>query len=89
VHLVDDTAVIQSECSSNLISTETLSGCIVGVKKAVGRKCGRCWFYDDSIGKVGSSRIDLCQRCDNAITVWERVSGTKFPAAAVTAEVSK
>jgi len=89
VHLVDDAATIQSECSANLISTETSSGCVVGVKKAAGRKCGRCWFYDDYIGNVGSSRFDVCQRCDDAITVWERVSGSKFTAAPVAVEVSK
>ncbi len=84
---MDNIATIQSECSSNLISTETSSSCVVGVKKATGRKCGRCWFYDDNIGKVGSSRFDVCQRCDDAIMVWERVSGSKFNAV-VAAEVS-
>jgi hypothetical protein len=70
--------MIHSQCSPNYTNTETLSGCIVGVKKAVGQKCGRCWFFDENIGKVGVSRYDLCQRCDDAIIVWERQSGTKF-----------
>ena len=73
--------MIQSECSRSFTSTESSSGCVVGVKKAVGHKCGRCWFYDDNIGKTGSSRFDVCQRCDDAITVWEKESGTQFAGA--------
>jgi len=48
------------------------------VKKASGTKCGRCWFYDDQVGKSDLPHSDVCQRCNQAISSWEEKTGEKF-----------
>jgi isoleucyl-tRNA synthetase len=79
IYLVDSPEAIADACDEKYISTaETSSGCIVGVAKAKGTKCERCWFYDTEIGKEDLPNNDLCQRCNNAITVWENVMGESF-----------
>jgi len=60
------------------VTGDTASGCVVGVKKADGSKCGRCWFYDEQVGKLGLLHAVLCERCDSAISIWERDTGIKF-----------
>lgn len=79
VELVDSKDEVMSTCDEKYVATaNTLSGCIVGVKKASGEKCGRCWFYDDQVGKHGLTHSDICQRCNAAIVSWEEETGTKF-----------
>mmetsp|Transcript_26336 Transcript_26336/g.26770 ORF Transcript_26336/g.26770 Transcript_26336/m.26770 type:complete len:537 (+) Transcript_26336:200-1810(+) len=79
IHIVDSHAIILDSCDEKYVSTdETLSGCIVGVTKAEGTKCDRCWFYDTQVGKLGLPYDDICQRCNDAITVWERNTGETF-----------
>jgi isoleucyl-tRNA synthetase len=79
VHLVDNESDISLACDEKYISgSETESGCIVGVAKANGPKCGRCWFHDDQIGKQGLPHADVCQRCNEAIFSWEKQTGQTF-----------
>lgn len=79
VHIVDSAGDIANTCDEKYISSgETLSGSVVGVKKASGRKCGRCWFYDKQVGKHGLPHADACQRCNDAILTWERHTGEAF-----------
>jgi isoleucyl-tRNA synthetase len=79
VELVDSKDEVTSACDEKYIaSSGTLSGCVVGVKKTSGEKCGRCWFYDDQVGKLGLPHGDICQRCNEAIFSWEKETGTKF-----------
>ena len=39
----------------------------VGVKKANGVKCPRCWNYSETVGK-DKTHPDLCERCSNVMT---------------------
>lgn len=79
VNLVDSEDAITSACDATYIAKGELSGCMIGVKKADGVKCGRCWFYDKEVGKHGLRYgEDLCQRCDDAIFSWEEKTGGKF-----------
>jgi isoleucyl-tRNA synthetase len=79
VHIVDSEAELAQVCEEKYISaSDTLSGCIIGVKKASGQKCGRCWFYDKQVGKHGLPHADACQRCNDAILSWERHTGEAF-----------
>jgi isoleucyl-tRNA synthetase len=79
IHLMDDPDSISKFCEENYITAyETSSGCTVGVAKAQGKKCGRCWFYDTQIGKLGLPHGDICQRCNDAIAVWEKTTGETF-----------
>ncbi|MGK3755682.1 MAG: isoleucyl-tRNA synthetase, partial [Bacillariaceae sp.] len=79
IHIVDSPETILNSCDEKYVSTDdTSSGCIVGVTKSEGAKCGRCWFYDTQIGKLGLPHDDICQRCNDAITVWEKKTGEAF-----------
>eukprot|EP00531_Pseudo-nitzschia_arenysensis_P000513 CAMPEP_0116145042 /NCGR_PEP_ID=MMETSP0329-20121206/16358_1 /TAXON_ID=697910 /ORGANISM="Pseudo-nitzschia arenysensis, Strain B593" /LENGTH=1035 /DNA_ID=CAMNT_0003640573 /DNA_START=75 /DNA_END=3178 /DNA_ORIENTATION=- len=79
INIVDSADAIAESCDEKYISTaETSSGCIVGVAKAKGTKCGRCWFYDEKIGEEDLPHSDICQRCNHAITEWEEVTGEEF-----------
>lgn len=79
VNVVDSRSAIASACEADYISTEdTVSGCIVGVKKASGQKCSRCWFYDESVGNHDLRHPDACQRCNAAIDAWENATGKTF-----------
>jgi isoleucyl-tRNA synthetase len=79
VNLVASEDEIASSCDERYISTSaTQSGCKVGVTKASGTKCGRCWFYDNQVGKLGLPHDDACQRCNEAIFAWEKSTGAIF-----------
>jgi isoleucyl-tRNA synthetase len=79
VKIVGSKEEIASFCDTAYISSDdTLSGCIVGVKKASGHKCGRCWFYDDNVGNHDLKHSDVCQRCNVAIDAWEEATGNFF-----------
>jgi isoleucyl-tRNA synthetase len=80
VKLVDSEDEVTSSCDAAYTMKGELSGCMIGVKKAEGTKCGRCWFYDKEVGKHARYGADLCQRCDTAIFSWEEKSGAKFSA---------
>ena len=89
VVLVDSEDDVKEACDEKYVSgSGTQSGCIVGVGKASGEKCGRCWFYDKQVGKQGLPFDDVCQRCHEAIFAWEKKTGEKFvrPAAEPAAE---
>jgi isoleucyl-tRNA synthetase len=78
VNMVNSAEEVSKLCDEKYVSSNTISGCVVGVKKSSGTKCGRCWFYDNQIGKLGLRYDDLCQRCDHAIFSWEKETGNKF-----------
>lgn len=79
VKLVNSSEEIAEFCEKQYISaSNTESGCIVGVKKASGQKCSRCWIYDNHVGKHGLPHTDACQRCNAAISAWEKQNGEVF-----------
>lgn len=79
IHIVENPDEIAANCDKKYTSSEdTLSGCVVGVTKAEGKKCGRCWFYDTGIGNEGLPHDDVCQRCNDAISKWEKNTGDTF-----------
>lgn len=47
-----------------VIDSQSLKEGKVGVKKADGEKCPRCWIYDISVGKNGQK---VCDRCLNEL----------------------
>lgn len=82
IHLVNNHDQVVQGCGGEkyvAAPDSTLSGATVGVVKTSGKKCGRCWFYDNNVGKLGLPHgTDLCQRCDAAITMWENRNGKSF-----------
>ena len=45
---------------------ESKSGAFVGVKKAGGAKCDRCWFWSDTVG-THDGLDNVCPRCAEAV----------------------
>ena len=82
INLVDRPEDVVEHCleAHQVLATNALSGIMVGVTKAKGHKCERCWFYDKEIGSSSDRKHgdDLCQRCDEAITTWEEKNGKQF-----------
>lgn len=78
IKIVDSAEEVKANCDEKYVSDETISGCVVGVKKAEGTKCGRCWFYDNQVGKHGLKYDGICQRCNDAVFEWEKSTGQKF-----------
>jgi len=88
INMVDSPEEVTKFCGETYASKVDLStsGCIVGVTKATGRKCQRCWFYDNQVGNLGYENDDICQRCNDAIKTWEVTTGEKFEKPAVEIE---
>lgn len=80
VIIVDSAKEITTFCEERYTSTTPmLSGCVVGIKKASGQKCARCWFYDEKVGMDKNvAHSDVCSRCNDAISQWEKKSGNMF-----------
>jgi len=78
INLVDSAEAVSQACGENYTSTSSLSGCIVGVKKAAGKKCSRCWFYDEEVGNNVFIHNNLCQKCNEAVFAWEKETGQTF-----------
>ena len=40
----------------------------VGVTRARGKKCDRCWYYSDSVGQDRDANLnDVCLRCAEVV----------------------
>ncbi len=48
------------------VESEDIEGLTVGIKRAEGEKCPRCWIYDKSVGKNGQP---VCDRCMEQIKI--------------------
>ena len=76
--MVDSKEEVLSACEDSYISSNSETGFTVGIKKAEGKKCGRCWFYDDQVGNLGLPHDDICERCNHAISSWEEETEQTF-----------
>jgi isoleucyl-tRNA synthetase len=76
VTVVDSPAEVLSQCDTYKIeSTDSESGLTIGVAKANGVKCDRCWYYSESVGE-DHEHSDICLRCADVV----RTDGFKVPA---------
>lgn len=67
VTVVDSPAEVLSSCDTYKIeSGDSESGLTIGVTKAKGVKCDRCWYYSDSVGE-DHEHSDICLRCADVI----------------------
>jgi isoleucyl-tRNA synthetase len=46
----------------NAYRSEVMEGLVIGVDKAAGKKCQRCWMYSESVGS-DPEHEDICDRC--------------------------
>jgi len=77
VYLKTDTNDLRLKCNEKYVATGKETSFEIGVTKAKGSKCARCWFYDELIPK-GGPRTDLCQRCNQALSLWELETNQTF-----------
>jgi len=67
VRLASSPEDIAASCPSYRLSpSETESGVTVGITKALGKKCERCWYYSESVGH-SHDHSEICLRCDDVI----------------------
>ena len=52
--------------AADLADKDWAAGIEISVEKAVGEKCGRCWKYHETVGRV-SAHPTLCERCSKNI----------------------
>ena len=45
---------------------DSISGIHVGVSRALGKKCERCWYYSENVGEDNEHNT-LCLRCANVV----------------------
>jgi len=78
VKIVDSPDIVKSKCDERYISNGTETNYVIGVSTASGKKCPRCWFYENNINAHGFRFPDLCQKCNEAIDIWEQKNGESF-----------
>lgn len=73
VEVVDSVEEVRLRCPQyNVVAAQggvagTDAGYVsVGVSKAIGKKCDRCWFYSDSVG-LDHDHGELCLRCATVV----------------------
>ncbi|OGQ04357.1 MAG: isoleucine--tRNA ligase [Deltaproteobacteria bacterium RIFCSPLOWO2_01_44_7] len=49
-------------------TSDEVAGFKVGVEKATGKKCGRCWKYLSSVGS-NAKNPDVCERCAHVLQI--------------------
>jgi isoleucyl-tRNA synthetase len=64
VQFVSSAEEVVSRNTEVLSMSNSVSGCTVGVSRARGRKCERCWYYSCSVdAESAHSHSDICARC--------------------------
>ncbi|MDZ4165259.1 MAG: isoleucine--tRNA ligase [Smithellaceae bacterium] len=54
------------ELAEAYVSSE-IDGLLVGVRKAAGKKCPRCWIYSEEMSPDDAQYPDICPRCFNVV----------------------
>ena len=72
ITVVDTADEIVENCPDFSICDASESSLHVGIKLATGKKCERCWYYSETIGKnkqniCGHSYNDVCPRCSEVL----------------------
>ena len=76
--MLDSPDMVNSKCDEKHTSNGIETSYLIGVSKATGSKCSRCWFYDNNVNKHDERFPDLCQSCNEAIFTWEKKKDESF-----------
>jgi len=60
--IVSQLVLVEENDIANPCKSEEIKGLAVGVEKARGAKCERCWIYEESVGK-SVEHPTVCERC--------------------------
>jgi len=79
VEVVDQEAILLDKCSTyHVLGKDSESGVCVGVTKAKGKKCDRCWYYSENVGD-DHTHDDVCLRCASVIRTDGHIISTNIP----------
>jgi len=56
------TLTAAAEAPADVVACEEIPGASIGVSRALGEKCARCWVYSEELG-LSPQYPDLCPRC--------------------------
>ncbi|MBU0992918.1 MAG: isoleucine--tRNA ligase [Proteobacteria bacterium] len=68
IFIVSDCNILKETPLSDAYESNELKGLSVLVKTATGKKCERCWMYEESVGENNAHPI-ICSRCATALEV--------------------
>ncbi|HOR62498.1 MAG TPA: zinc finger domain-containing protein, partial [Smithellaceae bacterium] len=60
--IVSQLQLVEESAIANPYKSEEIKGLAVGVEKARGAKCERCWIYEESVG-ANADHPTVCGRC--------------------------
>jgi isoleucyl-tRNA synthetase len=60
--IVSQIELVERKALATPYESQEIGGLAVGVVRATGTKCNRCWNYSDTVGTV-ASHPELCERC--------------------------
>ena len=60
--IVSQLQLVEESAIANPYKSEEIKGLAVGVEKARGVKCERCWIYEESVG-ANAEHPTVCARC--------------------------
>ena len=63
----DEQAAAQGAAVSKELEVEGVGKVSVGVRRAAGKKCARCWNYSTEVGAVDAEHAELCERCSPVV----------------------
>lgn len=79
VEVVDEEVYLINKCPTyHVLKKDSESGISVGVTKANGKKCDRCWYYSDNVGE-DHTHHDVCLRCASVIRTDGHKVSTNIP----------
>jgi len=60
--IVSDVRIVDEQAIGEAYRSADIAGLVVGVSRAKGEKCQRCWIYSETVGK-SAEHPALCERC--------------------------
>jgi len=60
--IVSQLQIVPENKIANPYKSDEIKGLIIGVEKARGEKCERCWVYSESLG-IDKNHPKVCERC--------------------------
>jgi isoleucyl-tRNA synthetase len=64
--IVSQASLVKDEPMPGAFRSEDLEGLLIGVTRAAGDKCERCWVHDTTVGSY-SEQPTICHRCKDAL----------------------
>lgn len=60
--IVSKVSVVDEGSFDDPYASPSFEGLTIGVSKAPGKKCGRCWIFNEKFSEL-SSGVEICERC--------------------------